>query len=53
MELARVLDEDHPVAAGRDLGKERVDERRLARARPADNDDAPARLDSFSQRFRL
>ncbi|GER05629.1 hypothetical protein JCM17846_33110 [Iodidimonas nitroreducens] len=53
MELARVLDQDHPIAASRDLGEERVDERRLARARPADNDDVPARLDSFSQRLRL
>ncbi len=53
MEFARVLDQDHPVAALSDLGEERIDQRGLARAGAAHDDDVLLCFDSLPQRLRL
>ncbi len=41
LQLARVLDQDHPLVEIAHLGEQRVGERRLARRGAADDEDVP------------
>ena len=52
LELARILDEDHPLVLRRELGEKRVGEGRLARAGPAGDQDVAALYDRERQQAR-
>ena len=53
LQLARVLDQHHPVAGLGDFGEERVDQRGLAGRGPAGDEDVPALTDGGAKQLGL